>query len=74
MLKPSKKAGGAPLVNEGKAGGGSSRPARPNLPGSTHNRVIVSEAKGSGKHKGTFTAPRMAAGEDDISRGYKKVG
>ena len=72
MLKPSKKAGGAPLL--GKDHGPSAKPARPNMPDSTENRVIVSEGKGKGsRHTGAFTAPKSAAPQSDIERGYCKV-
>lgn len=72
MLKPSKKAGGAPLL--GMNGHGPSKhPARPNSPDSTHNRVILSDAAG-GSGKATFTAPRREAAASGLEAGFTKLG
>jgi len=72
MLKPSKKSGSAPLVAEVHGRGHPKVMTKPNLPASTKNRVIVSEAKGNGK-KSTFSAPRTE-GESGLAKGYTKVG
>lgn len=74
MLKPSKKAGGSPLIAEGKPQHAKAPVTRPNSPLSTRNRVIVTEASGA-SHKPTFKAPRSdAGGGDATTRGYTKVG
>ena len=72
MLKPSKKAGGSPLVAEAKGGGGKPPKTHPNSPLSTKNRVIVTEASGNGR-KGTFRAPRKGDDMNPASCGYTKV-
>lgn len=73
MLKPSKKAGMAPLIAEAKGGGGKPPVTKPNSPDSTRNRVIVSEASGA-KHNATFTAPRKEGSMNPMECGYTKPG
>ena len=73
MLKASKKAGGSPLLNGGKAGGGSARPAKPNSPDSMKNRVLVSEAPGGPSRKGTFSASRKGDDHNPMACGYTKL-
>ena len=72
MLKPSKKAGGSPLVAEGKSHGAGAPKTHPNSPLSTKNRVIVTGAKGA-RHKTTFGAPRKGDDMNPASCGYMKV-
>lgn len=72
MLKPSKKAGGPPLVNEGKAHGATAIKTRPQTPLSTKNRVILTEAHGNGK-KSTFSAPRKGDDLNPSACGYMKM-
>ena len=72
MLKPSKKAGGSPLLNEGKAHGVTAIKTRPQTPLSTKNRVILTGATGK-SHKSTFGAPRKGDDMNPSACGYMKM-
>jgi hypothetical protein len=74
MLKPSKKAGGSPLLTEGPAHGASAPKTVPNRPGSAKNRTLLDEASAGSSKKGTFRAPRSEGSSDAACCGYTKVG
>lgn len=74
MLKPSKKAGGSPLIAEAKGHGGGAPKTVPNRPGSEKNRVLISGPAGKRSNSGTFKAPRKEMSGDATCCGYTKVG
>lgn len=73
MLKPSKKSGHSPLLEEANPRGKQAPVTKPNSPDSTRNRVIITDASGA-KHSQTFTAPRKEGSMNPMECGYTKPG
>jgi hypothetical protein len=72
MLKPSRKAGGSPLINEGKAHGASAPKTKQAKPDQAAGRVLLGASVGASK-KSTFKAPRSEGSSDATCCGYTKV-
>ena len=78
MLKKSMHNPEPPHVADAKGGkkGMPSQPpqAKARSGNSSAGGPIVTEIKGSGRGNRSFTAPRSAASQSDIERGFTKVG